>query len=484
MQSNLVLVIDADKQRRDYLCGLLEFMECDTIVSLPPGHWRDSVASPDDVQVAVLGPCGSDTEQQSVLDEICAWHTQLPVVLFNGTASLSNAKRPGNVAGVFYRVLPFPPTYANLSHVLAQARLFRDTKPRHSQRHPELFRCLVGKSRGIQKVREEIKQVSDTDQNILILGESGTGKEVVARNVHYHSARRDKPFVSLFCGAAPADLLENELFGHEKGAFKGAVCARQGRVELAEAGTLFLDDVSELSLPLQAKLLRVLRERVFERAGSDRSIHANVRIIAATHRNLIHEIENGRFHDDLYQEMRAYPIEMPALRDRLEDLPLLVTELNARLMRERSVSVRFAPAAIRVLQRYGWPANLRELAEVIEGLAAQYAGGTVDVKDLPETYQPTVQDASTGLPSEAGSDTDPNLMQSQLPREGMDLKEHLSNIEYSLIIQALHQTGGIVAHAASLLRLRRTTLVEKLRKYGVRADKERQENHTSVEIDQ
>jgi sigma-54 specific flagellar transcriptional regulator A len=482
MQSNLVLVIDADQQRRDYLCGLLEFMESGSIMSLSPEHWRDDIASPDDIQAVVLGPCGSDGEQQGVLGSVCAWHSQLPVVMFNGQANRSNVQNPANVAGVFCRVLPFPPTHADLSHVLAQARLFRDSKRRHSQRNPELFRCLVGKSHGIQKVRELIKNISDSDQNILILGEPGTGKEVVARNVHYHSARRDKPFVSLFCGAVPADLLESELFGHEKGAFKGAVCARQGRIELAEAGTLFLDDISELSLPLQTKLLRVLREHVFERVGSDRLTHANVRIMATTHRNLIHEIENGRFREDLHRELRAFPIEMPALRERLEDLPLLVTELNARVMREKNFSVRFTPAAIRMLQRYEWPANLRELAEMVEGLAVQYAGRTVDVKELPEAYQSAVPDSGAVPTGEVLGDSDSNPVQWQLPREGMDLKEHLSNIEYNLIIQALHQTGGIVAHAASLLRLRRTTLVEKLRKYGVRAEKERRENQQPMVI--
>lgn len=180
-----------------------------------------------------------------------------------------------------------------------------------------------------------IEQVANTDMNVLILGESGTGTEVVARNLHYHSARRGKPFVPVNCGAIAPNLLESELFGHGKGAFTGAICARQGRFQMADGGTLFLDEIGDMSLPMQVKLLRVLQERVFERVGSSKGIGADVRIIAATHRDLEQDIKSGRFRKDLYYRLNVFAIEMPPLRERAEDVPLLVTELNARIMREK-----------------------------------------------------------------------------------------------------------------------------------------------------
>jgi sigma-54 specific flagellar transcriptional regulator A len=367
----------------------------------------------------------------------------------------------------------FPVHYTQLTSALHQAEVYRETQADGANQRPvDLFRSLVGTSRAVQTVRKMIQQVANSDANVLILGESGTGKEVVARNLHYYSNRRDKAFVPVNCGAIPGDLLESELFGHEKGAFTGAISARQGRFELAENGTLFLDEIGDMSLNMQVKLLRVLQERTFERVGSNKSIEADVRIIAATHRNLEEAITEGKFREDLFYRLNVFPIEMPPLRDRVEDTPLLINELIRRIEHEKRGSVRFTQGAILALCQYNWPGNVRELANVVERMAILYPFGVVDVGDLPEKFQTdTITPESTSFSEEMLSSVQPMQYQMdaepRLPRGGLDLKEHLSSLEVGFIKQALDDANGVVAQAAKRLGMRRTTLVEKLRKYGL-----------------
>jgi sigma-54 specific flagellar transcriptional regulator A len=332
--------------------------------------------------------------------------------------------------------------------------------------------------------------VARSDANVLIIGESGTGKEVVARHVHHHSNRRSKPFVPLNCGAIPPDLLESELFGHEKGAFTGAITARQGRFEMADGGTLFLDEIGDMSLPMQVKLLRVLQERTFERVGSSRSQSVNVRIIAATHVNLEQAIREGRFREDLFYRLNVFPIETPPLRERTEDLPLLVNDLVERLGHEGRGTIRLTEACVESLTEYHWPGNVRELANLVERLSILYPNGAVDVHDLPEKYRsaevvarvpPRPQPlagvrgatAATGA-DEAEARTDFNAIH-RLPQTGLDLKEHLTGIERDLIRQALEDTDWVVAHAAKKLAMGRTTLVEKMRKFDLNRDSQTSE---------
>ncbi len=340
----------------------------------------------------------------------------------------------------------------------------------------ELFRSLSGNSRSTQKIARMIEQVADSDATVLILGESGTGKEVVARKLHYHSLRRNKAFVPINCGAIPADLLESELFGHEKGAFTGAISARMGRFEMADGGTLFLDEIGDMSMPMQVKLLRVLQERSFERVGSNKTIHCDVRIVAATHRNLEKSIAEERFREDLFYRLNVFPIELSPLRERTEDIPLLTTDLISRIENEKRGSVRLTPAAITALSHYAWPGNVRELANLIERLAILYPYGVVDVKDLPEKFREGVDisQLETALPKVIIADSDMGSVRhvARLPSDGIDLKEHLCNLEQELIKQALEEANGVVAHAAKRLQMRRTTLVEKLRKYGMQRGNE------------
>jgi sigma-54 specific flagellar transcriptional regulator A len=276
----------------------------------------------------------------------------------------------------------------------------------------------------------------------------------------------------LNCGAIPPDLLESELFGHEKGAFTGAITSRQGRFEMADSGTLFLDEIGDMSLSMQVKLLRVLQERTFERVGSNKCISVDVRIIAATHVNLEDAINQGRFREDLYYRLNVFPIETPPLRDRTDDLPLLVNDLVERLNHEGRGSIRMTTECIESLSKYNWPGNVRELANLIERLSILFPNGTIDVHDLPGKYRPAEMGG-------AESGTRPSIVSlgaeassSHLPRVGLDLKEHLTQIESNLIRQALDDSNWVVAHAAKRLQMGRTTLVEKMRKLGLQRQDE------------
>lgn len=340
-----------------------------------------------------------------------------------------------------------------------------------------LFRSLVGKSPAIQSVRDEIAQVAKSDANVLIQGESGTGKEVVARNVHYNSSRRNNPFVPVNCGAIPADLLESELFGHEKGSFTGAITSRNGRFAMAEGGTLFLDEIGEMTMTMQVKLLRVLEERVFERVGGTTTIHADVRIVAATNCNLEEMVADGKFREDLYFRLDVFPIDLPALRERKEDIPLLTKELITRLEHNNRGSVRFTSDAITAMSKYDWPGNVRELGNQIERMAIKFPSGLVQARDLPEKIRSHLSDDAP----EVELDNIEELMDEtalqipdietlpsiHLPAEGFDLKTYISNIEINIIQEALSMSDGVIAHAAKALGLRRTTLAEKMRKYNI-----------------
>ena len=367
-------------------------------------------------------------------------------------------------------------------------------------------RLPTGTSAAIREVIALVRQVASHDSTVLILGESGTGKEVAARGIHDLSPRRNRPFVAVNCGAIPAELLESELFGHEKGAFTGAVCARKGRFEIAEGGTLFLDEIGDMSPSMQVKLLRVLQERVFERVGNHEPMRCNVRIIAATHRNLEESIKHHSFREDLFHRLNVFPIEMPPLRSRLEDLPLLVRDFTAFNVAEGRGQVQLSLRALAALALCPWPGNVRELANLIERLSIVAADRTADIQDLPAKYRPadwsaqwvappfaseiaaldttvaeqilldgdTLPDGTELLPLRDDLDAADEIEAAAapdalavLPEAGLDLREHLLDIERRLVMQALERSAGVVAHAARLLNLRRTTLVEKLRKLGL-----------------
>jgi sigma-54 specific flagellar transcriptional regulator A len=364
----------------------------------------------------------------------------------------------------------------------------------------------TGTSEAIRHVNRLIRQVAGFDSNVLILGESGTGKEVVARAIHDCSPRRGRPFIPINCGAIPGELLESELFGHEKGAFTGALSTRKGRFEVAEGGTIFLDEIGDMNPTMQVKLLRVLQERMFERVGSCQPQRCDVRIIAATHCDLERAILKGSFREDLYYRLNVVPIDMPPLRERGEDLPALLEDLAKRIQATRRPAVQFSPEAIDALKGYRWPGNVRELGNLIERLSIQCQSRAVGVADLPPRYrpagwtpgaQPACETLLAAAPAaavlgpalealadeiqeriEAADEVEVEVeagcieprfadaLLADIP-EGFDLRQYLEALEQRLIARALESSGGTVAQAARVLGLRRTTLVEKLRKYAM-----------------
>ena len=488
MSSNQVLVMDSDTGRKATLATLIEFINCEPVLIDESVAWQQQVDNVDELAMVIMGRIADSHQTKQVLRELL--NQNEPVAVFAlGLPEADWLDFPGLLG-----VLRYPVKYPQLSNALQQAVMLHEVS---QAPHPADVPHLIGHSKKMQQVAQMIEKVSHSDANVLILGESGTGKEVVARNLHHFSARKNHPIVPINCGAIPAELLESELFGHEKGAFTGAITSRKGRFELADGGTLFLDEIGDMPLPMQVKLLRVLQERVYERVGGNKPITANVRVIAATHRQLEQQIAEGQFREDLYYRLNVFPIELPALRERREDIPLLINELIKRIEHENRGSVRLTTEATAALCRYSWPGNIRELGNVIERLVIMYPYSTVDLCDLPEKYQisdgedlpeivmqmikhqssdtsaptmsaaPEKRENKARQPVAASNEKQEEAIAESIPDEGLDLKQHLAHLEYLLIKQAIDDAAGVVAHAAKKLKMQRTTLVEKMKKYGI-----------------
>ncbi|MEZ4269867.1 MAG: sigma-54 dependent transcriptional regulator [Myxococcota bacterium] len=327
---------------------------------------------------------------------------------------------------------------------------------------------IIGKSRAMQVVFNIIDKVANTPSTVLISGESGTGKELVATALHENSVRKDKPYIRVNCAAIPKDLIESEFFGYEKGAFTGAVGSKPGRFELADGGTLFLDEIGEIPIEMQVKLLRALQEGEFERVGGVRTERVDVRLIAATNRDLAAQVEAGYFRDDLYYRLNVVPIALPALRDRTDDIPLLaeafVSRYNERLGKEvREIS----PEALRVLQGYRWPGNIRELENVIERTLLFCEGTRIEREDLPTEFHSIAVTPTESSPSAQG--TLPALDQGSSMKD--IVRQATAGLERDLILKALDETHGNVTRAANLLRISRKGLQNKMKEFGLREEK-------------
>ncbi len=357
----------------------------------------------------------------------------------------------------------------------------------------------IGTSALAQALRGMLSTIANSPATVMITGESGTGKELLARALHEQSARAGANFVPINCAAIPKDLLESELFGHRKGAFTGAVNDRIGRFELAHGGTIFLDEIGDMSLDMQVKLLRVLQERTIDPIGSNRQVPIDVRVIAATHRDLEAEISAGRFREDLYYRLNVLPVVTPALRERAEDVPQLLNHFAKRFALPGTRPVRFQPDFLGALQKYAWPGNVRELSNLVDRFSTLYAGQDLDLRGIPASLLPkglvplqaellaqapaAVAQSLTPPPEVLAEMTDEVLsietdvediiMLAQglpeLPPEGISLKDRLAEIERSMIEQALTRAQGNVSKTAKLLNLQRTTLIEKINKYELRS---------------
>jgi sigma-54 specific flagellar transcriptional regulator A len=481
MSESRILLLERDAARAERIAALLEFMDFTPRIVDDLADLDLARARANDWVAVVVGDVGTDPLLPAFAQWLAGQALHPPLLELPGHASDAAWRASVHPDSVW--PLAWPIRHPQLQEALRRASLKRldDDERREQPRSGP-----TGRSAAVLRLTRMIDQVAAFDTTVLILGESGTGKEVVARSLHERSPRHDKPFVAINCGAIPPELLESELFGHEKGAFTGALTQRKGRFEMAEGGTLLLDEIGDMSLPMQVKLLRVLQERTFERVGGNHTIKCDVRVIAATHRNLEEQIAKGNFREDLFYRLNVFPIEMPPLRERSEDLPDLVTAILRQLSESGRGQVSLGDDAIAVLQHYAWPGNVRELSNLLERLSVLHPAARVRAGDLPARYRAGCPEPADSIAVGAGvsaiparaesealnSSVDPSTLSptTTLPPQGIDLRGHIAGIELELIRAALAQSDGVVAHAAHLLGLRRTTLVEKLRKYGIERD--------------
>jgi sigma-54 specific flagellar transcriptional regulator A len=441
-----VLILDADLRRAADMEHCLRFLNYEAIVVAPGTSLSEPApGTPDNRSSGDLAVVYGEVANER-RDEAAAYredNADVPFIFLSQTNNGSERVGEGPCWS-----LQSPLRRRDLKRLLQRAARYRGQERRQR---------ITGTSESIRGVRALIEQVADFETNVLITGQSGTGKELVARTIHALSDRKDGPFVPINCGAIPAELLESELFGHQKGAFTGAIAARIGRFELADGGTLFLDEIGDMSLDMQVKLLRVLQERSFERVGSNKTIRCNVRIVAATHRDLPAAVKSGEFREDLYYRLNVFPIEMPPLFKRVSDLPLLLDELLQTHTGNDKNELRISAAAMQALANYRWPGNIRELSNLVERLAIIKPKGSIELDDLPIKYR----EAHSEPPVEV------NSVSAAMQLRNANLKQHLQQVEQALIDQAMHACDGVVAGAARLLHMQRTTLVEKIGKYNL-----------------
>ncbi len=383
-------------------------------------------------------------------------------IIITGYGTVQGAVEALKIGAYDYLCKPIKPDEVTI--LIDKALELRNLKRENKTLKKELtnrygFKNIVGQSKAMQEVFRLVEKVADTDSTVLITGESGTGKELIAHAIHYASDRRDKPFIPVNCAAIPEELLESELFGHEKGAFTHAIRTRIGRFELANKGTIFLDEIGEMSPSLQVKLLRVLQERKFERVGGVKTISVDIRVVAATNIDLEEAVKEGRFREDLFYRLNVIPIKMPPLRERRSDIPLLANHFLKQYSKDKGRKVEsISQEAMEVLMNYDWPGNVRELENIIERVVILSNGKVIKKEDLP---LPIVEKAGANI-----SVTSPTKV-FEFPEEGLSLSQAVSELEKSLILKALERTGGVKNRAAKLLKMNRTTLIEKMKKLGL-----------------
>ena len=451
-----LLVVDDEPQILQVVSGIL-LDEGFEVLTAPDGETALKLvadASPDLVLLDIALP-GMDGLE--VLTELKRLYATLPVIMISAYGSVENAVKATRLGA--YDFIEKPPHADNIlltvRNALEMARLFEENRRLRQQAAPS--REIIGKSEGIRRLREQLRVVAPTNASVLITGENGTGKELVARALHFLSRRSHRPFVEVNCAAIPEDLIESELFGHEKGAFTGATSRRRGKFDQAHEGTLFLDEIGDMSLKTQAKILRILEEQRFERVGGGRPIQVEVRIVAATNKNLEEEIRKGTFREDLYHRINVIPLAVPPLREHREDIPLLTAHFLKELARENdSPPKTFTLGALEALTAMPWPGNVRELKNFVWRLAILTPSQTIDLPDLPGS--PAAIEAPPG-------DLEALLL---MPT----FREARARFEKEFLRRKLAQCQGNVSLAAEKIGLERSHLYRKLKAYGLEAGKE------------
>ncbi len=390
---------------------------------------------------------------RALLREVRSRWPEIPVIIITAFAAVRDAVDLVKEGAFDYIAKPFEidDVSATIRRALRLADVVRDNERLRSELEGRYsFDTLIGSSAAFRRVIEQVTEVCETKATVLLNGESGTGKELVAKAIHFNSPRRDKPFIAVNCAAIPETLLESELFGHVKGAFTGALANRTGRFAAADGGTLFLDEIGDMPLPIQAKLLRVIQERSFEPVGATRTQTVDVRLVAATHKDMRQAVDTGSFREDLFYRLNVFPIMLPPLRDRADDIPLLSLHFLAELAESMGKRASgFSPAALAAMTAYDWPGNIRELHNCIERAVIVTKTPTIDATDLPQDLFSTHR----------RSDRD------ALPR---DLDAELERIERDFIIEALRRSDGVQVRAAKLLGIAERSLWHRIKKLGIR----------------
>jgi DNA-binding NtrC family response regulator len=457
LRSSHVLVVDDEELYRRALERIIARAGHDVTTARDAGEaLRIATSEPVDLVLCdVKMPGISGLELVRQIHEI---EPDLPCIVITGYGGPQSSIEALRAGAFWYLEKPFEQDHlgvirALVDQAIEHGRLKSENRSLHNQlRSRYKFESIVGKSAALQRVLEIVDKVADTESTVLITGESGTGKELIARALHYNSRRANRPLVTVNCGAIPEELLESELFGHVKGAFTNAIQDREGRFAAADGGTIFLDEIGDMSPTLQVKLLRVLQERSFEAVGTSNTVEVDVRVIAATNQDLPTLIEQKQFRQDLYFRLNVLPVEMPALRERRDDVPLLVHHfLDANHERQSQVD-SISDEAMERLVDYDWPGNVRELENMVERMVVLRGVGELTLDDLPDQLRDT-----------------PALI-NHAPRvsaDGLDFNDEVDRFERDLILQALERTHWNKNRAAQLLGLNRTTLVEKIRKKGL-----------------
>ncbi|WP_031482459.1 sigma-54-dependent transcriptional regulator [Maridesulfovibrio frigidus] len=457
-----ILIVDDEDGIRYSLRGILED-EGFEVAEAGSGEAALKSLSEDMPDLVFLDIWLPGMDGLEVLDRIKKEWKWLPVVMISGHGNIETA-----VSAIKKGAFDFIEKPLSLEKVVITAekavefsRLQSENKALRTRIETEQPAKLTGRSDAIVSMREVIGQVAPTDAWVLITGENGTGKEIVARSIHSLSLRKDRPLVAVNCAAIPEELIESELFGHEKGAFTGAERAQEGKFELADTGTLFLDEIGDMSLKTQAKILRILQEQCFERVGGRKTINVNVRVIAATNKDLFQEIKEGNFREDLYYRLKVFPLEVAPLRDRSEDIPLLIKEFITRLNRQHGFKpLNFTEAALTVLSEYSWPGNVRELKNFVERMLIMFGGKEVGPDKLP----PEIADGPRA--ERCNQDQIPL----PLPEGQLDFKKARADFEAKFLEIKLKEFGGSVSKLAEAVGLERSSLYRKLKSYEIQVE--------------
>ncbi|MUM77356.1 response regulator [Pseudodesulfovibrio sp. F-1] len=467
-----ILIIDDEEGIRFSLRGILEDdgHEVAEAESGEQGLERLGAATPDMVFLDIWLP-GMDG--LAVLDAIARDHEGLPVIMISGHGTIETAVKALKKGAFDFieKPLSLEKVVVTARNALEFSRLRQENLALRTRISSEQPVVLTGRSEAIVSLNDVISRVAPTDAWVLITGENGTGKEIVARSIHHQSSRRHKPLVAVNCAAIPEELIESELFGHEKGAFTGADKAQAGKFELADGGILFLDEIGDMSLKTQAKILRILQEQSFEHVGGRKTITVDVRVIAATNKDLLREIEAGAFREDLYYRLKVFPLEVPPLRERTEDIPLLIRDFIATLVRQHGFKpIAFDDGAMEVLVAHPWPGNVRELKNFVERMFILHAGGTVTRDRLPPEFSGGRQPRTPARGGAEANEADRGSLDDLVAGAPTDLKQARAEFEARFLEAKLRDFDGNITQLAKAVGLERSSLYRKLKAYRIQID--------------